>query len=250
MKTLHFSLWIVAVIFFSLGCSQSSENATETSEPVNETAEPKPLVEEVLSAEEQAALSPEDVISMLKEGNERFINNDLTMRDHSQQVRQSTLAQYPKAIILSCVDSRVPVEDVFDRGIGDVFVARVAGNFVNEDILGSMEFACKVSGSKLVLVLGHEHCGAVKATIDDVKLGNITPMLEKIKPAVEVASDYQGEKTSKNAEFVHMVCENNVNNTIAEIRNQSPILKEMEENGEIQIVGAIYDMDNGRVAFL
>ena len=228
----------------------SSENATETSEPVNETAEPKPLVEEVLSAEEQAALSPEDVISMLKEGNERFINNDLTMRDHSQQVRQSTLAQYPKAIILSCVDSRVPVEDVFDRGIGDVFVARVAGNFVNEDILGSMEFACKVSGSKLVLVLGHEHCGAVKATIDDVKLGNITPMLEKIQPAVEVASDYQGDKTSSNTEYVHMVCENNVNNTIAEIRNQSPILKEMEENGEIQIVGAIYDMDNGRVAFL
>lgn len=250
MKTLHFSTWMVVLIFFSLGCNQPSENSTETSEPVNETAEPKPLVEEVLSAEEQAALSPEEVISLLKAGNERFINNDLTMRDHSEQVRQSTLAQYPKAIILSCVDSRVPVEDVFDRGIGDVFVARVAGNFVNEDILGSMEFACKVSGSKLVLVLGHEHCGAVKATIDDVKLGNITPMLENIQPAVELAADYQGEKTSKNAEFVHTVCENNVNNTIAEIRNQSPILKEMEENGEIQIVGAIYDMDNGRVTFL
>lgn len=250
MKTLHFSIWMVVLIFLSWGCSPSSENVSDTSEPVDETPDPKPLVEKVLSAEEQAALSPEDVISMLKAGNERFINNDLTMRDHSQQVRQSTQAQYPKAIILSCVDSRVPVEDVFDRGIGDVFVARVAGNFVNEDILGSMEFACKVSGSKLVLVLGHEHCGAVKATIDDVKLGNITPMLEKIKPAVEVSSDYQGEKTSQNTEFVHMVCENNVNNTIAEIRNQSPILKEMEENGEIQIVGAIYDMDDGRVSFL
>lgn len=250
MKTLHSSLWIAAVVFISLSCSQAPDRMADASEPVNDSPESQPLVEKVLSAEEQAALSPEDVISMLKEGNERFINNDLTMRDHSQQVRQSTLAQYPKAIILSCVDSRVPVEDVFDRGIGDVFVARVAGNFVNEDILGSMEFACKVSGSKLVLVLGHEHCGAVKATIDDVKMGNITPMLEKIKPAVEVASDYQGEKTSQNTEFVHMVCENNVNNTIAEIRNQSPILKEMEENGEIQIVGAIYDMDNGRVSFL
>jgi len=250
MKTLHSSLWIAAVVFISLSCSQAPDRMADASEPVNDSPESQPLVEKVLSAEEQAALSPEDVISMLKEGNERFINNDLTMRDHSQQVRQSTLAQYPKAIILSCVDSRVPVEDVFDRGIGDVFVARVAGNFVNEDILGSMEFACKVSGSKLVLVLGHEHCGAVKATIDDVKMGNITPMLEKIKPAVEVASDYQGEKTSQNTEFVHMVCENNVNNTIAEIRNQSPILKEMEENGEIQIVGAIYDMDNGQVSFL
>ena len=122
----------------------------------------------------------------------------------SEQVRKSTDAQYPKAIVLSCVDSRVPVEDVFDRGIGDIFVARVAGNFVNEDILGSMEFACKVSGSKLVLVLGHGHCGAVKAAVDDVKLGNITAMLQKIRPAVGVV-DYAGDRTSKNAKFVQMV---------------------------------------------
>jgi carbonic anhydrase len=207
------------------------------------------LVEKVLTKEEQAALSPDDVIKSLKEGNTRFMNNDLTARDHSKQVRNSTLSQYPKGIVLSCVDSRVPVEDVFDRGIGDLFVARVAGNFVNEDILGSMEFACKVSGSKLILVMGHEHCGAVKAAVDDVKLGNITPMLQKIRPAVEMI-EYNGERTSKNQEFVHMASESNVRNTLEEIRLRSPILKEMEAKGEIKIVGALYDMDNGEVVWL
>lgn len=207
------------------------------------------VVEKVLTKEEQDALTPDMVITSLKEGNDRFSSNDLTTRDHTAQVRKSTLAQFPKAIILSCVDSRVPVEDVFDRGIGDIFVARVAGNFVNEDILGSMEFACKVSGSKLVLVMGHEHCGAVKAAIDDVKLGNITPMLTKIRPAVNLVT-YEGERNSKNQEFVHMVSESNVINTIEEIRKRSPILKEMEDNAEIKIIGALYDMDNGKVTFI
>lgn len=198
---------------------------------------------------EQDALTPDKVIQSFKNGNIRFMNNDLTARDHSAQVRESTNAQFPKAIVLSCVDSRVPVEDVFDRGIGDIFVARVAGNFVNEDILGSMEFACKVSGSKLILVMGHEHCGAVKAAVDDVKLGNITPMLAKIRPAVE-AVKYDGDRTSKNAEFVHMACESNVKNTIEQIRLKNPILKEMEDEGAIKIVGAVYDMDTGKVVFL
>jgi len=205
------------------------------------------LVEVVLTKEQQDALTPDKVIASLKEGNTRFVNNDLTARNHSAQIRKSTLSQYPKAIVLSCVDSRVPVEDVFDRGIGDMFVARVAGNFVNEDILGSMEFACKVSGSKVILVMGHEHCGAVKAAIDDVKLGNITAMLEKITPAVN-SIDYDGDRTSKNQEFVHMVSENNVKNTISQIRAKSPILKEMEDNGEIKIIGGLYDMDNGVVS--
>ncbi len=207
------------------------------------------MVQEVLTKEQQDALTPDAVITSFKDGNERFLNNDLTARDHSAQVRNSTLSQFPKAIVLSCVDSRVPVEDVFDRGIGDIFVARVAGNFVNEDILGSMEFACKVSGSKVILVMGHEHCGAVKAAVDNVKLGNITPMLAKIRPAV-LSLEYEGDKTSKNEEFVHMACESNVKNTINEIRKQSPILKEMEDNGEIKIVGAVYDMDSGKVEFL
>ena len=230
---------ILIILMGSLiACNQSSE-------PVKIEG----LVEKVLTEEEQAALEPDEVIRIFKEGNARFVKNDLTARDHSEQVRKSTNAQYPKAIVLSCVDSRVPVEDVFDRGIGDIFVARVAGNFVNQDILGSMEFACKVSGSKLILVMGHEHCGAVKAAVDGVKLGNITPMLENIKPAV-AAVTYDGERTSKNERFVHMVCESNVKNTMEEIRLKSPILREMEENGEIKIAGAVYDMDSGKVTFL
>jgi carbonic anhydrase len=207
------------------------------------------LVEKVLTADEQAALTPDEVISILKEGNQRFVDNDLTARNHSEQVRRSTLNQFPKAIVLSCVDSRVPVEDVFDRGIGDIFVARVAGNFVNEDILGSMEFATKVAGAKLVLVLGHEHCGAVKAAIDGVELGNITGMLENITPAVR-AVDYSGDRSSKNPEFVAQVCQGNVARTMNQIRAQSPIMREMEDSGEIAIVGAIYDMDNGKVRFI
>ncbi|MET2986380.1 carbonic anhydrase family protein [Aureibaculum conchae] len=218
-------------------------------EPKEKEKEIVGVVEEVLTKEQQDALTPDMVIQSFKEGNERFMRNDLTARNHSEQIRKSTSAQYPKAIVLSCVDSRVPVEDVFDRGIGDVFVARVAGNFVNEDILGSMEFACKVSGSKLVLVMGHEHCGAVKAAVDDVKLGNITPMLSKIRPAVESVV-YDGQRDSKNEEFVHMACESNIKNTINNIRSNSPILKEMEDNGEIKIVGAVYDMDNGKVTFM
>jgi len=246
MKTPSKLVLMLAMFVVMGACTQPSTNNETTLEAADE---PRGLVEEVLTAEQQAALTPDAVIEMLKAGNERFMNNDLTERNHSAQVRKSTNAQYPKAIILSCVDSRVPVEDVFDRGIGDIFVARVAGNFVNEDILGSMEFATKVSGSKLILVLGHEHCGAVKAAVDDVKLGNITPMLEKIKPAVE-SVEYDGDRTSKNAEFVHMVCESNVHLTIEQIRADSPIMKEMEDSGEIKIVGAVYDMDNGKVTFL
>lgn len=238
-----------AVLLIALNACQQADKNPEVPPSVTPEPEVKGLEETVLTAEEQAALRPDDVIRVFKEGNERFINNDLTTRNNSAQVRESTNAQFPKAIVLSCVDSRVPVEDVFDRGIGDIFVARVAGNFVNEDFLGSMEFACKVSGSKLILVMGHEHCGAVKAAIDDVQLGNITPMLEKIKPAVEAVT-YEGERNSKNQEFVHMVCESNVENTIDQIRTNSPILKEMEDNGEIKIVGAIYDMDTGKVVFM
>ena len=230
-----------------LSCNAAPEPEQTATAPEEEPT--TGLVEDVLTAEEQAALTPDMVIQSFKEGNGRFMRNDLTSRNHSEQVRKSTNAQYPKAIVLSCVDSRVPVEDVFDRGIGDVFVARVAGNFVNEDILGSMEFACKVSGSKLVLVMGHEHCGAVKAAVDGVELGNITPMLSKINPAVE-ATEYEGDRSSKNEEFVHMVCESNVRHTIQQVREQSPILKEMEDYDEIKIIGAVYDMDNGKVTFL
>ena len=251
MNNFFGGLTLLLMSLFAFSC----DNAVATETPATATVTtqsakaPRGVVENVLTKAEQDALTPDMVIQSFKEGNVRFQRNDLTARDHSEQVRASTYAQFPKAIVLSCVDSRVPVEDVFDRGIGDIFVARVAGNFVNEDILGSMEFACKVSGSKLVLVMGHEHCGAVKAAVDDVKIGNITPMLEKIKPAVAQV-EYDGDRSSKNDAFVHMACESNVRNTIARIRKNSPILQEMEANDEIKIIGAVYDMDDGSVDFM
>ena len=209
-----------------------------------------PLKERVLTAEEQKALTPDYVIQSLKDGNKRYMKNDLTLRDHSALVRDASQGQYPKAVIISCLDSRVPVGDVFDKGIGDLFVGRVAGNFVNEDLLGSAEYGCKVSGAKLVLVLGHESCGAIKSAIDDVKIGNITAMLAKIKPAIAKSQDFKGEKKSKNPEFVEYVAKNNVLQTIETIRAQSPILKDMEDKGEIKIIGGYYDLHTGEVIFL
>ncbi|WP_020214144.1 carbonic anhydrase [Flavobacterium rivuli] len=153
-------------------------------------------------------------------------------------------------MVLSCLDSRVPVEDVFHSGIGNLFVARVAGNIVNDDILGSLEYACKVSGTKVVLVLGHEYCGAIKSAISNVKLGNITTLLDKIQPAVKMAgSKFKGEKTASNEAFVGEVCDANVMVSIEQIRKRSPILKEMEQKGEILIVGAVYNMKTGKVEF-
>ena len=209
-----------------------------------------PRVERVLTQAEQEALTPDEVLQLLKDGNRRFVSGSVTSRDHSAQVREAAGGQFPKAMILSCVDSRIPVEDVFDRGIGDIFVARVAGNFENTDILGSMEFATKVSGAKLILVMGHEDCGAIKAAIDQAKLGNITEMLENIKPAVESLSDYEGDQTSANPEFVHLVAKANVRLTMADIRKRSGIIKGMEAQGQLAIAGALYDMKTGAIEFL
>jgi carbonic anhydrase len=216
----------------------------------NQSGKEKVMVKDVVTQEAQAKLTPDEVISDFKAGNQRFLKNDLLSRDFTSQIQKTTTGQYPKAAILSCVDSRVPVEYIFDQGIGDIFVARVAGNFMDEDMLGSAEFACKVSGSKVLVVMGHESCGAVKAAIDDVELGNITPMLAKIRPAVKNSQDFKGDKTSKNPEFVSYVCENNVKYNLDKIREDSPILKEMEDNGEIKIIGAIYSLSTGEVTFL
>ncbi|KAA5535098.1 carbonic anhydrase [Taibaiella lutea] len=220
----------------------------------NETMQSNPIAlprrERVLTADEQAALTPDDVIKALKEGNERFVDNNVTARDHSAMVREAAAGQFPKAVVLSCIDSRIPVEDVFDRGIGDLFVGRVAGNFANTDLLGSMEFGCKVMGAKLILVLGHESCGAITSAIDDVKLGNITSMLANIKPAITASEDFQGDKSSKNKDYVMYVLKNNVINTIKTIKEKSPILKEMEDMGSIKIVGAYYNINTGVVTFL
>ena len=236
---------LVSLLAFSTTMtSQQSESETI------EIDKSKILVESVLSAEEQAALTPLDVFNSLSAGNERFVMSDLTARDHSMQIRESAESQYPKAIVLSCVDSRVPVEDVFDKGIGDIFVARVAGNFINDDILGSMEFATKVAGAKLILVLGHENCGAIHAAIDGAELGHITKMLKNIEPAVKMSTISEGPRTSKNRLLVHEVSENNVRVAIDKIKTDSPILNEMMNKGEIDIRGAVYDMDTGVVNFL
>lgn len=250
MKTsIKISALAIALLTFT-GCKQGSNTEKTIAQVAVKTEAPaEVLLGNVMNKKQQDALTPDAVIKSLAEGNTRFVNDNLTARDYSEQVSNSATGQYPEAIILSCVDSRVPVENVFDRGIGDFFVARVAGNFVNEDILGSMEFACKVSGSKLIVVMGHNHCGAVRAAVDNVKLGNITPMLQKIKPALDMI-DYDGDRTSSNDEFVALACESNVQNTIATIRKNSPILKEMEEKGEIKIVGSLYNLESGKVDWL
>lgn len=199
----------------------------------------------------QGALTPNGVLQDLLEGNNRFVNGNSEGADNAALVSQTTGGQFPKAVVLSCIDSRVPVETVLDQAIGDVFVARVAGNFENVDILGSLEYSCKAAGSKLVLVLGHESCGAVKAACDGVELGNITAMLENIMPAVRKSADeVEGETNSSNEAFVAKSVENNVKLTIARIREKSQILREMEDNGEIAIVGGVYSLQTGKVNML
>lgn len=204
-----------------------------------------------ITKEVQDLLTPNKVLQDFIEGNARFIRDEVHTIDHKALISQTTDGQHPKAIVLSCIDSRVPVEIIFDQTIGDIFVARVDGNFENTDILGSMEYSCKVAGSKLVFVLGHESCGAVKAACDHIKLGNITAMLDNIQPAVQLSeTQIKGEHNSSNTEFVDKTIENNVNLTIQRIREKSQILKEMEEDGEIKIVGGVYHISNGKVELL
>ena len=195
----------------------------------------------------QENLTPKDAYNILVEGNKRFVQNLRVQRDLPKQVSETSKGQYPFAVVLSCIDSRVPVELVFDLGIGDIFSTRVAGNIVNEDVLGSMEYACKVAGSKMVVVLGHSKCGAVTAACKNVKLGNITPLLKKIEPAVNAIKENDEEMNEASIEAVAV---QNVKLSIERIRNESPILAEMEKSGEIEIVGAIYDVASGKVDFL
>lgn len=193
----------------------------------------------------QNSQNPKDALHILKEGNHRFVQKQSTSRDFESQIQQTATGQFPFAVVLSCIDSRVSAEHVFDQGIGDIFSVRVAGNIVNEDVLGSIEYSCKVAGSKLVLVMGHTKCGAVKAACDDVKLGNITPLLAKIKPAVDKVKSMNTD----NQMSCDDVSDENVRQSIHQIRKQSPILAEMEQNGEIEIVGASYSVENGKVTF-
>lgn len=198
-----------------------------------------------LNKETQSQITPDRAIEMLLNGNKRFLENNFLNRDYSSQVNDTSSGQYPFAAVLSCIDSRVPVELIFDQGIGDVFSARVAGNIVNEDMLGSIEYACKVAGSKLILVLGHSKCGAVTAACKNVDLGNITALLSKIKPAVESCSAIEFDDDG-----IEQVIVENVKKSIDCIRKDSPLLLEMETNNEIKIVGAVYDVSSGHVKLL
>ena len=232
------------------GCNSNTKNEN----PQTTTAETEKITDvssHIMTKAQQDALTPDQVLQEFKDGNERFNSGNVTQRAHSEEIRKAaTDGQFPKAMVLSCLDSRVPVEDVFDQGIGDVFVGRVAGNFVNTDLLGSMEFACKVAGAKLIIVMGHQHCGAVKGAIDDVQLGNITAMLANIKPAVNMSKNFEGDKSSKNEAFVKVVAQNNIRNTLNLIRAKSAILKEMEDKGELKIVGAFYTLRTGKLEFV
>ncbi len=202
--------------------------------------------------ETQATMTPKKAIQFLKEGNERFQQNLKAHRNLLEQVNDTKDGQFPFATILSCIDSRVSAELVFDQGLGDIFSVRIAGNFINEDILGSMEFACKLAGTKAIVVLGHTSCGAIKGACDHARLGNLTKLINKIEPAVAAVPEPKDEglRNSKNLDFVDAVAVKNVEMTLDNIRNQSDVLKEMENNGEIAIVGAMYDISDGKVTFL
>lgn len=201
--------------------------------------------------ETQATLTPQKAVQFLKEGNQRFQNNLKANRNLLEQVNETSDGQFPFATILSCIDSRVSAELVFDQGLGDIFSVRIAGNFVNEDILGSMEFACKLAGTKLIVVLGHTSCGAIKGACDHAEMGNLTKLIQKINPAVNAVTEPKEEalRTSKNLDFVNSVAKKNVQLTIDRIHAESPILNDMEKYDEIKIIGAMYDINTGAVEF-
>ena len=203
---------------------------------------------DALTKEQRAAMSPDQIIAAMKKGNDHFRRGYTKARNYLNEARASAAGQYPAAVVLGCIDSRAPAEVVLDLGIADIFSARVAGNIANDDILGSMEFACKVSGAKVVVVMGHTACGAIKGAIDNVELGNLTGLLAKIKPAV-AATKYEGDRSAKNYAFVDAVAKTNVDLTLAEIRARSSVLRELEKAGTIKIVGAMYNLKTAVVQF-
>lgn len=202
------------------------------------------------SKETQSELNPDLALEILKEGNDRFVKNLKANRNLLQQVNETSAGQFPFATILSCIDSRTSAELIFDQGLGDIFSIRIAGNILNEDILGSMEFATKVVGTKIIIVLGHTKCGAIVGACNNVELGNLTTLLNKIKPAIYIEKETIENRTGANVRFVDNVTINNVKQTIERIRLESPIILDLENTGAIKIVGAIYNVDNGIVSFL
>lgn len=204
----------------------------------------------ILTKEMQAQLTAARAIELLKDGNKRFVNNLKINRNLLQQLNETSDGQHPFAFILSCIDSRTSAELIFDQGLGDIFSCRIAGNILNEDILGSMEFACKVAGSKVVVVLGHTKCGAIKGACDNIKLGNLSALLKKVKPAIEAEVSTKENRNASNSEFVENVAELNVRQTLKQIPEQSPIIEQLMQNGEIALIGGMYNVETGVVEFL
>lgn len=202
-----------------------------------------------LTKEKQESLSPANALKLLEEGNNRFVNNLKVNRNLFQQANETSDGQYPFAVVLSCIDSRTSAELIFDQGLGDIFSVRIAGNIINEDILGSMEFGCKVAGSKIIVVLGHSKCGAVKGACDHVEMGNLTTLLSKIIPAVEDERETQDNRTSQNAIFVENVAAINVKRTVKAILERSSILDDMIKSGEVGIIGGMHDLATGKVSY-
>jgi carbonic anhydrase len=238
----HFLLsGVVATAFLLAGCRSEEDSGLKSTLATPAVSPP--------TKEIQAATTPDAALAELKAGNARFVAGHPLHRNMPADVKATASGQYPFAVVLSCLDSRQPIEIVLDQGIGDIFSARVAGNVLNEDILGSMEFACKVSGAKLIAVIGHSNCGAIKGAVDDVELGNLTGLLGKIKPAMDAVPADVTPRTSKNADYVDQVAEANVRLVMQQIRDRSPILKEMLDNNQIGLVGGMYDLSTGEVRF-
>ena len=237
------SLGLSAAGLALAGCSASEPAAdpAPAAEPVDQGFVP------AQDAASQAAVTPDAALTLLADGNARFVAGTPARRDYGDQIRATAAAQYPFAVVLGCIDSRVPIETVFDQGIGDIFTARIAGNIVNTELLGSMEFACRLAGARLVVVLGHTSCGAVKGAVSSARLGNLTQLVQKIEPAVEAID---GERDVDNADYVDGVAEENVRMVMAEIRRESSVLATMEQEREIRIVGGMYDVSTGVVRFI
>jgi carbonic anhydrase len=208
-----------------------------------------PAVSTTIDQVAQQAMTPDAALSRLQQGNQRFVSGSSLHRDYPAQVKATSSGQYPFAAVLACMDSRTAPEIVFDQGIGDLFVVRIAGNYAQTDIIGSLEYATKVAGAKLIVVMGHTECGAIKGACDNVQLGNLSTVIDALQPAVEDVKDVQGERSSKNKQFVLLVTEANVRRTVAKLRADSAILREMEQAGQIKIVGAINDVSTGQVTF-
>ena len=202
-----------------------------------------------LNKELQQSITPQRALEILQDGNKRFVNNLKVNRNLLEQVNDTRDGQWPFAVVLSCIDSRTSAELIFDQGLGDIFSVRIAGNIVNEDILGSMEFACKVAGSKFIVVLGHSKCGAIKGACDGVEMGNLTTLLSKIEPAVNEEKETKENRNASNSAFVENVAEINVRRTVELVLAKSPILEEMVKSGQIGIIGAMYDVTTGEVNF-